>query len=62
MKYRSWPDIMAAILEASSSGRATRSSIYNKSFLKYERFRSIMSFLIEREFVEMSGNEDSKLY
>ncbi len=53
---------MAAILEATTSGKATRSSIYNKSFLNYERFRSIMSFLIEKEFIEMSGNEDGRLY
>ena len=62
IKYRSRTDVMAAILEATTSGKATRSSIYNKSFLNYERFRSIMSFLIEKEFIEMSGNEDNRLY
>ena len=62
IKYRSRTDVMAAILEATTSGKATRSSIYNKSFLNYERFRAIMSFLIEKEFIEMSGNEDSRLY
>jgi predicted transcriptional regulator len=62
IKYRSRTDVMAAILEATTSGKATRSSIYNKSFLNYERFRSIMSFLIEKEFIEISGNEDSRLY
>ena len=55
-------DVMAAILEATTSGKATRSSMYNKSFLNYKRFRSIMSFLIEKEFIEMSDNEDSRLY
>lgn len=62
IKYRSRTDVMAAILEATTIGKATRSSIYNKSFLNYERFRSIMSFLIEKEFIEISGNEDSRLY
>jgi predicted transcriptional regulator len=51
---------MAAILEAAASAKATRSSIYYKSFLNYERFRSNMSFLIEKEFIEVSGNEDSR--
>lgn len=63
IKYRSRLDVMAAIIEATASGRVTRSSIYNKSFLNYQRFRSTMSFLIEREFIEISGNEDtSRLY
>jgi predicted transcriptional regulator len=53
---------MAAILEASASGRATKSSIFNKSFMNYERFQSIMSFLIERRFIEMSDNKGSSLY
>ena len=62
IKYRSRLDVMASIIESTASGRATRSSIYNKSFLNYERFRSTMSFLIETEFIEMSGNEDNRLY
>ena len=48
IKYRSRLDVMAAILEATASGRAIRSSIYNKSFLNDERFRSTMSFLLAR--------------
>jgi predicted transcriptional regulator len=36
------------------------SSIYKKSFMNYERFQSIMSFLIERRFIEMSKNEDNR--
>jgi predicted transcriptional regulator len=52
IKYRSRTDVMAAILEATTSGKATRSSIYNKSFLNYERLRSIMSFLIEKSLLK----------
>ena len=58
IKYRNRLDVMAAVIEATASGRVTRLSIFNKSFLNYESFRSTMSFLIEREFVEMSGNEN----
>jgi predicted transcriptional regulator len=36
IKYRSRLDVMAAILEAAASGKATRSSIYYKPFLNYE--------------------------
>jgi predicted transcriptional regulator len=28
--------------------------------MNYERFQSIMSFLIERRFIEMSKNEDNR--
>jgi predicted transcriptional regulator len=62
IKYRNRLDILAAILEATASGKATRSNIYHKSFLTYDRLRSNMSFLIEKEFIEMSGHEDNRLY
>jgi predicted transcriptional regulator len=61
-KYRNRVDIMAAILEATAGGGVTRSNIYYKSFLGYERLRSCMSFLIENDLIEISGYEDNILY
>jgi predicted transcriptional regulator len=62
IKYRNRLDIIAAVLETTASGEVTRSNIYYKTFLAYERLRSYMSFLIEKELIEMSGYEDNRLY
>ena len=61
-KHRNRIDIMAAILETTAGGGVTRSNIYYKSFLGYERLRSCMSFLIENDLIEISGYEDNILY
>jgi predicted transcriptional regulator len=62
-RYRNRIDIVAAILEATASGEASKSNIFNRSFVNYERLRSYMTLLIENELIEMSGyNDDNRLY
>jgi predicted transcriptional regulator len=63
-KYRNRIDIVAAILEVTASGGTTKSNLFYKSFVNYERLRSYMTLLIENELIESCryDEEDNILY
>jgi predicted transcriptional regulator len=52
LKHRSKADITAVILETAVSGAVTKSKIYYRSFLTYNRLKGYMSLLLENRLIE----------
>jgi predicted transcriptional regulator len=61
-KHRCKTDIAAVILESAASGAVTKSKIYYRSFLTYNRLKGYMKLLIENGLIECFDYEDNRLY
>jgi predicted transcriptional regulator len=62
LKYRCKADIFAVILETAASGEVSKSKIYYKSFLTYQRLKGYMSLLIEAGLMQYFDYKDKRLY
>jgi predicted transcriptional regulator len=57
LKHRCKADIIAIILEAASSGGTTKSKIYYRCFMTYQRLKGYLLLLEENGLIEYSSEE-----